>query len=59
MEEYAAGSAGLQDLGDGYFQFNWKTPAAYLGTCKSIALVFASGGIGYTEKPSAYFTFKK
>ena len=25
VEEYA-GNSGLQDLGDGYYQFNWKTP---------------------------------
>jgi hypothetical protein len=58
IEEYAAGSSGLQNLGDGYYQFNWKTPVGYAGTCKSIALTFGSGG-GYTEKPSAFFTFKK
>jgi len=58
LEEYAAGASGLQNLGDGYYQFNWKTPAGYAGTCKSIALTFGSGG-GYTEKPSAFFTFKK
>jgi hypothetical protein len=57
LEEDAAGSSGLQEKGDGYYQFNWKTPASYLGTCKSIALVFGSGGMGYTEKPSAFFTF--
>jgi hypothetical protein len=59
IEEYAAGASGLQDLGDGYYQFNWKTPTSYVGLCKSIALTFASGGLGYTETPSAYFTFKK
>jgi Bacterial Ig-like domain len=58
VEEYATGSTGLQNLGDGYYQFNWKTPQDYLNSCKSIALVFGAGG-GYTEKPSAYFTFKK
>jgi hypothetical protein len=25
VEEVAAGSSGLQNLGDGYYQFNWKT----------------------------------
>ena len=59
MEEYAAGSSGLQDQGNGYYQFNWKTPTAYLGTCKSISLIFGAGGMGYTENPVAFFTFKK
>jgi hypothetical protein len=58
IEEYAAGASGLQNLGDGNYQFNWKTPAGYAGSCKSIALAFGAGG-GYTEKPAAYFTFKK
>ena len=59
IEEYAAGSSGLQNLGDGYYQFNWKTPATYAGSCKTIALAFGAGALGYTEKPSAFFTFKK
>jgi hypothetical protein len=60
IEEYATTNTGLINLGDGNYQFNWKTPTNYAGTCKSIALVFGSaGGLGYTEKPSAYFTFKK
>jgi len=58
VEEYA-GNSGLQDLGEGYYQFNWKTPASYLNSCKKIALTFGTGGLGYTEKPGAYFTFKK
>jgi uncharacterized repeat protein (TIGR01451 family) len=59
IEEYAAGASGLQNLGDGYYQFNWKTPTSYAGTCKTTALTFGAGGLAYTEKPAAYFTFKK
>jgi hypothetical protein len=59
LEEYAAGSSGLQNLGDGTYQFNWKTPAIYAGTCKSIALVFGAGALSYVEGPHAFFTFKK
>jgi hypothetical protein len=59
IEEYAAGSSGLQNLGDGNYQFNWKTPTTYAGSCKTIALAFGAGALSYTEKPSAYFTFKK
>jgi Putative Ig domain/PKD domain len=59
LEEYAAGTSGLQNLGDGYYQFNWKTPAGYAGTCKSISLVFGAGGLSYVEGPNAFFTFKK
>lgn len=35
-EEYAVGGSGLQNLGDGYYQFNWKTPKSYAGLCKTI-----------------------
>jgi hypothetical protein len=59
IEEYATGSSGLQNLGDGNYQFNWKTPTAYAGTCKSIALVFGAGALSYVEGPHAFFTFKK
>ena len=59
VEEYASGSSGLQNLGGGNYQFNWKTPTAYTGSCKSIELVFAAGGVSYTEGPHAFFSFKK
>jgi hypothetical protein len=26
IEEHAQGTSGLQNLGDGYYQWNWKTP---------------------------------
>ncbi len=58
IEEYAAGSSGLQNLGDGYYQFNWKTPggsSGYANQCKSIGLDF----IAYVEYPLASFQFKK
>ncbi len=59
MEEYAPGASGLQNLGDGRYQFNWKTPAGYASSCKTVELVFGSGGLSYVEGPHAYFSFKK
>jgi len=56
VEEYAAGTSGLQNLGDGYYQFNWKTPTNYAGSCKSISLDFGAGG---KQLNLAYITFKK
>ncbi|CAN5578613.1 hypothetical protein BH23CHL2_BH23CHL2_18370 [soil metagenome] len=38
VDEEAAGSSGLQNLGDGYYQFNWKTPKTYAGSCKTLKL---------------------
>jgi hypothetical protein len=58
IEEYAPGASGLQNLGNGNYQFNWKTPNTYANSCKSIALVFAAGGTNYVEVPGAYFNFK-
>ena len=59
LEEYAAGESGLQNLGDGRYQFNWKTPGSYAGSCKSVELVFGTGGLSYVEGPHAFFSFKK
>ena len=53
IETYA-GSSGLQYLGDGYWQFNWKTPASYAGQCRTLTLNLKDGASGR----SASFTFK-
>jgi hypothetical protein len=54
LEEYAAGSSGLQNLGDGYYQFNWKTPTSYASSCKTMSL-WLGDGVAHT----AQFQFKK
>jgi hypothetical protein len=54
VEEYAAGSSGLQNLGDGYYQFNWKTPASYASSCKTLKLDLGEGTFHM-----ALFQFKK
>ncbi|MGZ4687894.1 PxKF domain-containing protein, partial [Oryzihumus sp.] len=43
VEEYAAGGSGLQNLGDGYYQLNWKTPTSYAGSCKTAQLDLGDG----------------
>ena len=43
VEEYATGSSGLQNLGDGYYQFNWKTPTSYAKSCKTMQLDLGEG----------------
>jgi len=43
VEEYAAGSSGLRNLGDGYYSFVWQTPTAYAGSCKSMKLNVGDG----------------
>ena len=56
VEELASGSSGLQNLGDGYYQFNWKTPTSYAGSCKSLNLKLGDEVI---RTGLAYFSFKK
>ncbi|HEX2028904.1 MAG TPA: PxKF domain-containing protein [Nitriliruptorales bacterium] len=43
IEEYAAGASGLQNLGDGNYQINWKSPTTYTGTCKRLRLDLGEG----------------
>lgn len=52
IETYSGGS-GLQYLGDGTWQFNWKTPKAYAGQCRVMTLTLADG-----TAYSALFRFK-
>jgi len=54
VEEYAPGSSGLQYNGDGYWQFNWKTPKTYVGTCRAMYVEFDSGA----TSPVVKFKFK-
>jgi len=55
VEEYAAGGSGLQYLGDGYWQFNWKTLKDYANQCRAMYLEFK----GETTSPTVNFKFKK
>lgn len=43
VEEYATGASGLQNLGNGYYQFNWKTPKSYAHSCKTVSLNLGDG----------------
>jgi hypothetical protein len=54
LEESAPGGSGLQNLGDGYYQLNWKTPKSYAKSCKTLHLDL---GEGITR--DAYFQFRK
>jgi len=54
IEEYAAGSSGLQNLGDGYYQWNWKSPTSYANSCKTLRLDLGEGILH-----TALFQFKK
>jgi hypothetical protein len=53
VKEYTAGSSGVQYLGDGNWQFNWKTPKTYTGQCRTMVLTLAD-----SSTHTAYFSFK-
>jgi hypothetical protein len=54
IEETSAGSSGLQYLGDGNWQYNWKTPKSYANSCRTMQLNLKDGTT-YT----ANFKYKK
>lgn len=54
IEEYASGDSGLQYLGDGNWQFNWKTPKTYATSCRAMYVKFNSG----TTSDVVVFQFK-
>jgi hypothetical protein len=37
------GASGLRYLGEGDWQFNWKTPKAYAGQCRTMTLTLDDG----------------
>lgn len=43
MEEYTTGTSGLQNLGDGYYQYNWATPGSYANSCRMLHLDLGEG----------------
>lgn len=59
VEEYASGSSGLQNLGDGYYQFNWATPKSYAGSCKTVRLNLGEGSSASPVYHTADFQFTK
>jgi TolB protein len=44
LEAYALAGSGLQNLGGGYYQLNWKSPSAYAKSCKTLRLDLGEGG---------------
>jgi glutamine cyclotransferase len=43
IEQTATTGSGLQNLGDGYYQLNWKTAKSYARTCKTMHLDLGQG----------------
>ena len=59
IEEYAAGASGLQNLGDGYYQLNWKSPTNYAGSCRQLRLNLGEGSTASPVFHTAEFRFTK
>ena len=55
IETYATGTSTLQNLGDGYYQLNWKTDKAYINSCRKLTLKIGDWSGGFM----ALFQFKK
>jgi Tol biopolymer transport system component len=53
VQEFVAGSSGLQYQGDGWWQFNWKTPKTYKGQCRVMKLTLDD-----KSEHTASFSFK-
>ena len=54
IEECSSGASDLQNLGDGTYQLNWKTPTSYANSCKTLKLDLGDGFFH-----TALFQFKK
>ena len=52
VEDYT-GNSGLQYLGNGWWQFNWKTPKTYANLCREMRLNLSDGSMH-----TASFKFK-
>ena len=53
VKEYASGSSGLQNLGSGYYQLNWKAPANTPTAARRSSSTWARGaGRGRRASPS-------
>lgn len=59
IEAYVAGqSVGLQNFGGGYYQYDWKTSRADLGSCKTVTLALPDTYTTPTN-PVANFKFSR
>jgi hypothetical protein len=55
LEAYAGAGSGLQNLGGGYYQLDWKSPATYARSCKTLRLDLGEG----SGPRTALFQFTK
>jgi len=58
IETYS-GASGLQYLGDGNYQFNWKTPTSYANQTRNVRLTINDPDFLVAVNPTALFNFRK
>jgi len=58
IETYS-GASGLQYLGDGNYQFNWKTPKSYANQTRNVRLTIDDPDFLVDVNPTALFNFRK
>jgi hypothetical protein len=56
VETYASGVSGLQNLGDGYYQYNWKTPKSFARSCREVTIDLGTYGTWPAEPVTFRFT---
>lgn len=61
IEFYSSGSSGLQYLGDGNYQYNWKVPTSFANTTRRVELSFDKAGLTVSNSGpiTAIFQFRK
>jgi len=59
VELYVSGTSGFQNLGDGYYQFKWKTLASWAKTCRDLRLDLAEGSATVVTLHEASSRFTK
>lgn len=58
--EVYTGSSGLQYLGSGNWQWNWRTPKTYANQCRTVTLTPSANGYAFNPASiTAKFQFKK
>jgi hypothetical protein len=60
QQEPFAGRSALQYLGDGYYQFNWRTAKAYANTTRFVSVTVSQSGASFEPNTiTARFDFRK
>jgi len=48
--EWYAERSGFRDLGNGFYQFNWKPAESFEGQCRTVRVSLGDGNLDHTAK---------